>query len=255
MKERSEFDMNLAIRTWRENLSQSPQFRVENLDELETHLRDSIATMQDQRLTDEEVFLVATRRVGSAAVLASEFSKVNAGEVWLNRVLWMLIGAQLLSVIYSLSGLGSSLAVLTGLSGLGYRFQLDPHAPYRDGALVGALFALAQILAMILILALGWSLAKRARKGISAAVANVLRRPLLLVVAVLAGWLALLLVHVLTAVENFFVVKSLGIEAMSAVSVSQSLAGASMTVVQTLALLTLTALLARRVFLRQAQRA
>ena len=36
------FDLEAAVKSWRENLSQSPPFEVENLNELESHLRDSM---------------------------------------------------------------------------------------------------------------------------------------------------------------------------------------------------------------------
>src|SRR5215471_9788684 len=111
----TEFDLNAAILNWRENLSHSPQFRAENLDELEAHLRDAIASMRGQRLTDEEIFLIATRRIGGVRALEPEFAKVNAREVWLNRALWMLIGIQLWSMIGGLASLASELAGALGL--------------------------------------------------------------------------------------------------------------------------------------------
>ena len=38
--------------------------------------------------------IVATRRLGRPAGLESEFAKINRREVWLSRLLWMLIGIQ-----------------------------------------------------------------------------------------------------------------------------------------------------------------
>src|ERR1043165_8539789 len=58
MEATTPFDLNQAIQRWRENLGQSPAFRSENLFELESHLRDSIATLQRQGLSDEEALLV-----------------------------------------------------------------------------------------------------------------------------------------------------------------------------------------------------
>ncbi len=66
--------------------------RRENLDELETHLRDSVAAWQARGLTAEEAFFVAIRRAGGSAALAAEFGKVNARSIWLDRVFWMLVG-------------------------------------------------------------------------------------------------------------------------------------------------------------------
>jgi hypothetical protein len=46
MQNEISFDLNRAIQNWREQLAQLPAFRSENLDELETHLRDSIAVLK-----------------------------------------------------------------------------------------------------------------------------------------------------------------------------------------------------------------
>lgn len=70
-------------------------FRSENLYELETHLRDSIATLQHQGLTENESFLVAVKRMGRNGLLEAEFAKQNSRAVWLDRALWILLGAQL----------------------------------------------------------------------------------------------------------------------------------------------------------------
>src|SRR5206468_12097440 len=52
-----EFDLNAALRQWRESLGQSPHVRPENLDELESHLRDSVASLQTKGLAADEAFL------------------------------------------------------------------------------------------------------------------------------------------------------------------------------------------------------
>jgi hypothetical protein len=92
METTTPFDLNRAIQQWRGSLEQSPAFRRENLDELETHLRDSVAVLQPRGLSEEEAFLIAARRAGSGAILGAEFGKVNFRNIWLDRVLWMLVG-------------------------------------------------------------------------------------------------------------------------------------------------------------------
>ncbi len=71
------FDLSLAIQQWREKLVQSPHFKAENVAELESHVRDSVVTLQSNGLSSEESFLIATRRVGSVENLEPEFGKVN----------------------------------------------------------------------------------------------------------------------------------------------------------------------------------
>ncbi len=99
METTTPFDLNRAIQQWRDNLAQSPAIRAENLDELETHLRDSVARWQSRELSAEEAFLIATKRVGSGTALGKEFGKVNAVNVWVERCLWGLIVMQLWGVI------------------------------------------------------------------------------------------------------------------------------------------------------------
>ncbi|HTB82688.1 MAG TPA: hypothetical protein VK742_03460 [Candidatus Sulfotelmatobacter sp.] len=99
METTTPFDLNHAIQQWRNDLAQSSAFRGENLDELETHLRDSVVALQARDLSAEEAFYVAARRVGTGAVLIKEFGKVNAVNVWVERCLWALIVMQLWNVI------------------------------------------------------------------------------------------------------------------------------------------------------------
>jgi len=72
-----QFDLNTAVQRWRDTLSQSSQFRTEDLAELESHLRDAVVRLQGQELSEEEAFLIATRRIGSMQQLETEFEKIN----------------------------------------------------------------------------------------------------------------------------------------------------------------------------------
>jgi len=118
MEPTTPFDLNQAIQRWREDLGQSPAFRSENLFELESHLRDSVATLQRQGLSDEEALLVATKRLGTAASLESEFAKRNVQLVWLDRALWVLVGVQLWGLATGISHVFRILttAVLPGIN-------------------------------------------------------------------------------------------------------------------------------------------
>ena len=84
------FDLNQSVRQWRETLAQSATMRADELDELEHHLRDSMAQLRVRPLSEEESFLIATRRLGGGEILTREFSKVNPGRVWQSRLCWML---------------------------------------------------------------------------------------------------------------------------------------------------------------------
>lgn len=123
METTTSFDLNRAIQHWRENLGQSPAFRSENLNELESHLRDSVATFETRGLSAEEAFLVATRRMGASSALEPEFGKVNGQAIWLDRFFWMLIGYQVWAFISGALGLITRNALLFGLHGAGYDFK------------------------------------------------------------------------------------------------------------------------------------
>ena len=55
MENQTAFDLNQAIQRWRENLANSPAFRSENLNELESHLRDSISTLETGACTPRKL--------------------------------------------------------------------------------------------------------------------------------------------------------------------------------------------------------
>jgi hypothetical protein len=83
---------------------------ADDLDELESHLRDSIASLETRGLSAREALWVGTSRIGTTDGLDSEFAKVNAERVWLDRALWMVVGSlgilaasSLVSVVASLT--------------------------------------------------------------------------------------------------------------------------------------------------------
>jgi hypothetical protein len=102
MENNNLFDLNAAIRTWRENLAQSPNFRGDDLDELESHLRDSVTQLESQSLSEEEAFTIAVRRVGPGAMLSAEFGRINTSGLWIDRMLWMAIGWASVSIVLQL---------------------------------------------------------------------------------------------------------------------------------------------------------
>ncbi len=108
MESSSLFDLNEAIRRWRERLSGLRSFGADDLEELENHLRESIAELQAGILSQEEGFLVATERLGSDQRLADEYAKTNARRIWTGRAVWMLGGVMAAMVMKALieTGLG-----------------------------------------------------------------------------------------------------------------------------------------------------
>ncbi len=120
MKNTTLFELNRAIEQWRGELAQSPAVRVENLDELESHVRDAISDLQGHGLSEREAFIVAAGRVGGGDAVAAEFGKVNGAAIWLDRMLWMLIGLQVWQFVLRVLNLVGSDAMYLGLYGIGY---------------------------------------------------------------------------------------------------------------------------------------
>jgi len=138
------FDLNQAIREWREDLNTSPAFRAGDLDELESHLRDSVGALQNQPLSPHEAFWVARGRLGTGEALQSEFGKVNAEQLWLNRALWMVIGWLAVGAVSTWA------SALTNLGSLGI-YALTPQAGF-----LAPLGAGLNLVVFIGLLALAW---------------------------------------------------------------------------------------------------
>lgn len=86
------FDLEQAILDWSRTIGQGESVLPENIQELETHLRESITSLLEKGLSREEAFLVASARMGNRVALNSEFEKVNGMLTWKRRILWMLCG-------------------------------------------------------------------------------------------------------------------------------------------------------------------
>ena len=147
----AEFDLSDALRRWREPLSVSPAFSPDDLEELESHLRDSIASLQASGLSAREAFWVASSRVGTPGALDTEFSKVNAERVWLDRALWMVAGSLGIQAVVSLVSWVTSLSVI-GI------YSITGRRPF-----LGALELATYVVAAIVAFAAVWQSGRRGR--------------------------------------------------------------------------------------------
>jgi hypothetical protein len=113
MENPKQFDLNEAIRRWQQDVAASPAFCADDLEELASHLRASAQRLKAAGLSEEESFLIASRRLGGADKLSSEYSKLNFGLVWQARAFWMLAGMLVFLAVSDLARLAS--AVLMAL--------------------------------------------------------------------------------------------------------------------------------------------
>lgn len=126
------FHLDSATEDWKKAYGASEAVSVEALDELESHLRDSVETIAKSGFSEEEAFLVATHRLGSAPQLAGEYDKVHQGQVWLSRTILMLSGYLLLSLCFKFIAFDQTAAgALSMAFGLGATEIPLPHLGYH----------------------------------------------------------------------------------------------------------------------------
>ena len=92
METPKQFDLNEAIGDWRAECERTQAMKRDDVAELEEHLRDSVRRLSTAQLSEEEAFVIATRRLGKPAVLETEYAKLNVSQVWLRRAFWMIAG-------------------------------------------------------------------------------------------------------------------------------------------------------------------
>ena len=75
------------IEEWRAYLSRSRAIVGRDIAELEDHLREQIASLADQGLSQDEAFLVAVKRMGAIDALTREFAREHSDRLWKQLVL------------------------------------------------------------------------------------------------------------------------------------------------------------------------
>jgi uncharacterized membrane protein len=240
METSTPFDLNRAIQVWREDLALSPAIQREDLAELVSHLRDSIIQLEARGLSTEEAFLVATRRIGKRTHLEDEFGKVNSRSIWIERMLWMLIGVQVWGLVSQLVVFTSNGMLSLGLVGAEFNFAA------HGQAVPGLLFTLVRVLAIAVSLAFCWWLFVCKGQRLGDSLNRLLHRPwTLALLCVLCGamWV------VVSAVgygSNALLMKLAEGGAVSEVLASWGFASTVGWIIQAATLLVLTLMLAYR---------
>lgn len=238
METTTPFDLNLTIQRWRENLAQSPAFQSENLNELESHLRDSVATLQTRGLSAEEAFMVATRRVGHNHALEAEFGKVNRRTVWLDRILWMLIGIQVWGFVAGV--VGSAIRGAVSFALIGYDFTT------YGRAIPAALSVFATLLGFAASMAVCWWLIYRRGSSHGEWAAILLQRPRLRHWTLIVVCGLSLLSLVMSSGMTVLLLKFTDMNKFGEIARSQQYSWIAGYLVQTTTFIILTVLLARK---------
>jgi putative ABC transport system permease protein len=77
----SRFDLEKAIAAWRRSLEYNPALLREDVEELESHVRDQVRGLVLRGLSEEEAFERAVRQMGSYGTVESEYQKVYWGKM------------------------------------------------------------------------------------------------------------------------------------------------------------------------------
>ena len=80
-------ELESQIGRWRGYVQGHQVISSVDVDELETHLRDQVADLQDNGLSGDEAFLVAVKRMGNLDEVSREFAREHSDRLWKQLVL------------------------------------------------------------------------------------------------------------------------------------------------------------------------
>lgn len=111
------FELENEITHWKQAVVSNGVVSSEELTELESHLRESIAALREKGLTAQEAFTLGANRLGHPLALQKEYAKNNLSARWKQRVFWMLagyIGIGMIERIVSVIGTTTGAAMAYG---------------------------------------------------------------------------------------------------------------------------------------------
>ena len=116
MESHARFDLTTALARWPADLAARGNLEPGKIAELESHLRDSIADLQQRGLDDAEAFLIATRRLGSPAQIEEEFEKGESTLLPRRALWWLILGVAGWTTLWSALGVLDFLLAMVGSS-------------------------------------------------------------------------------------------------------------------------------------------
>jgi len=86
-------NLESAIAAWRKQMAAAPQLGPDTLDELESHLRETVDQLMRSGLGEAEAFQRAVDQLGPPQTMGAEFQKLGAPRLWLPvRIAGVLMG-------------------------------------------------------------------------------------------------------------------------------------------------------------------
>src|SRR5687768_18179434 len=106
METQSAFNLSEALDNWRDML-RGHSLGTQEVQELESHLLETMESLKSAKLSAAEAFLVARHRLGKPEILAEQYGLAKPMNVWTQRGLWMVIGVLLFWMAGAAANLGS----------------------------------------------------------------------------------------------------------------------------------------------------
>lgn len=103
------------LSSWREASLRSGDLHEDEVDELESHLREHVDALARAGIDPLLAFEAARARLGNTNQLTSEYQKVRASESTQNRLAWMLGGYLLIESLRTTARLAATAASGTGI--------------------------------------------------------------------------------------------------------------------------------------------
>ncbi len=119
MEHRAKTSLEHQIHLWKDTFAKKSEISKDNLEELESHLRDEIQQLEGNGLTEMEAFLVAKHRLGDEECLSVEYKKVNRFNYLFSKLKPYIIGAFGLVALRDIYGIMNLIINLVA-SKLGY---------------------------------------------------------------------------------------------------------------------------------------
>ncbi len=92
------YDLNRSIRNWSSAISQNGACSTDEMQELETHLREQVADLVDVGLSEQEAFSVGVSRIGKPGEVCAEYEKVSPMRLWCRRLFILLWAAPAIGI-------------------------------------------------------------------------------------------------------------------------------------------------------------
>jgi len=100
MKQKACFNLEEQIKNWTEKLYTNPSFTESDVEEIKSHLYDSIDSLLEAGLNEEEAFVLAKLRMGNSYEINEAYKEANQPVIQMRRSLLILAGILVYFMIY-----------------------------------------------------------------------------------------------------------------------------------------------------------